>query len=379
MSSDPSSRAFERAGLLRGLHSSEERAARLELLEQLAADGTSLEEVQRAVREDRLALLPVERVFTGEGRHTAAEAAERSGLDENFLIRDRLAIGLSCPEPAERVFSDDEIAAFTGVRMLLEAGLPEERMLDLARVVGQSTRRSAEAVLQIFGEQFLEAGDSERDLGLRYAALVNNLKPMIGPLLETPVRLHMREIVRSEVVGRAERTAGTLPGSRDIAVCFADLVGFTRYGETRSITEVGDLASQLEAAAARVAIPPVHLVKMIGDAAMLVSPDADALVGRALQLVAATTVQGLPALRIGVAYGPALSRYGDWYGRYVNLASRIASAAQPESVVATEEVRQQAPGYRWEEAPAGHFKGIAYEVPLFRADPDHALEQIDPP
>ena len=64
-----------------------------------------------------------------------------------------------------------------------------------------------------------------------------------------------------------------LPGSREVAVCFADLVGFTRLGEEVAPEELGHLAARLEALAADAAEPPVKLVKTIGDAAMLTAPE----------------------------------------------------------------------------------------------------------
>ncbi len=57
---------FEAEGLLDGLEGTD-REARLELLRELEADGVGLEELREAVQENRLALLPVERVLSGEG------------------------------------------------------------------------------------------------------------------------------------------------------------------------------------------------------------------------------------------------------------------------------------------------------------------------
>jgi adenylate cyclase len=110
-------------------------------------------------------------------------------------------------------------------------------------------------------------------------------------------------------------------------------------------------------------------VKMIGDAAMLVSPDTDALLDAALALVAAAEAEGegFPQLRAGVAHGPAVPRAGDWYGRPVNLASRITAIARPGSVLASEEVHDAAAnGYRWSFAGSRRLRGIGHEVRLFR-------------
>jgi adenylate cyclase len=116
--------------------------------------------------------------------------------------------------------------------------------------------------------------------------------------------------------------------------------------------------------------PPVRFVKTIGDAAMLVSPEPEALLDATLALVAAADAEGehFPQLRAGVALGPALARAGDWYGRPVNLASRITTVARPGSVLATRELRDAAAeAYRWSSAGARSFKGISGSTRLYRA------------
>jgi adenylate cyclase len=115
--------------------------------------------------------------------------------------------------------------------------------------------------------------------------------------------------------------------------------------------------------------PPVRLVKMIGDAAMLVSPEQRPLLDLALDLVdAAEEDEEFPQLRAGLAFGPAIGRWGDWYGRPVNLASRVCSRARPSSVLVTEPVADacESDGYRFSAAGQKRLKGIGV-VPLWRA------------
>ncbi len=70
----------------------------------------------------------------------------------------------------------------------------------------------------------------------------------------------------------------------------------------------------------------------------------------------------------GAAIGLALPRAGDWFGRPVNLASRITSIARPGSVLAEREVRESAPdAYGWSYAGERRLRGIREPVPLFRA------------
>jgi adenylate cyclase len=130
------------------------------------------------------------------------------------------------------------------------------------------------------------------------------------------------------------------------------------------------VAGRLGELAAEVAEAPVKLVKTIGDAAMLVSPDAEALVRVTLDLVRAADEDGedFPMLRAGVARGEAIGRGGDWYGRPVNVASRLTGVARPGSVLTTEGVHDEAEdAFDWSFAGKKKLKGVKDPVPLFRA------------
>jgi adenylate cyclase len=169
-------------------------------------------------------------------------------------------------------------------------------------------------------------------------------------------------------MGRAEREAGQTGGTQETAVCFADLVGFTRLGGEVDPRELGSVAVKLGELATEVARPPVRLVKTIGDAAMFVSPEPGALVDVALTLLERADAAELPTLRAGVAVGPALARAGDFYGHAVNVASRVTGAARPGSVLCTKEVRDAArDDFHWSSAGRHKLKGLSSAVPLYRA------------
>jgi adenylate cyclase len=109
------------------------------------------------------------------------------------------------------------------------------------------------------------------------------------------------------------------------------------------------------------------VVKQIGDAVMLVSPDANELVASALALVDASDGEELPAIRAGIAVGPAVNRWGDWYGSTVNVASRLTTRARPASVLTTEAVRAAASdGYEWSFAGDKRLKGLSTALPTYR-------------
>jgi adenylate cyclase len=108
-------------------------------------------------------------------------------------------------------------------------------------------------------------------------------------------------------------------------------------------------------------------VKTIGDAAMLVSNQPGPLVDAALTLVDQVDAADLPAVRAGIAWGPAIPRSGDLYGHAVNLASRVTGIARPSSVLCTKEVHDGAEDFDWSFAGNHRLKGIADSLPLYRA------------
>ncbi len=118
---------FEAEGLLEGAGDERARRARLELLQSLEQEGFSLEELRRATAEDRLVLLPLERVLEGEGpRYTPEEVAERAGLDVRFLSDARRALGAPRAEPGERILAEEDLELAQGSGddgPLLRAGL----------------------------------------------------------------------------------------------------------------------------------------------------------------------------------------------------------------------------------------------------------------
>jgi adenylate cyclase len=356
---------FAAAGLLDGLEG-EERHAREQLLARLADDGVSLEELQAAVAEDRLALLPVERVLGG--RYTAADVAQATGLPVEVIRRSRGLLGLPVPSETDRVFSDEDIAAARSQRLFLEAGFGEEEIAEITRVLGEAMSRVAATTTAAFVDTFLEPGDNEQEVAQRFTALAEQLTPALSPVLVATFNAHLRDSVRRGIIGRAERESGHIAGSQEVAVCFADLVGFTRLGGEVEAAELGSVAVRFGELATHAATPPVRLIKTIGDAAMFVSRDPGPLVGVALALLHGAQDADLPAVRAGVASGPALARAGDYYGHAVNLASRVTGIARPGSVLGTQEVRDAAGDeIEWSFAGRHRLKGIAEVVELYRA------------
>jgi adenylate cyclase len=359
---------FAAEGLLDGLEG-DDRATRLELLEQLSADGISLDELRAATRDGRLLFVGAERMISGIPRYSTRQVSERAGVSPEFVMALRRANGLPVPDIDAVVCSEADVDGALLARRFLEAGVSEEQQLAVVRVLGRGLAQAAEVMRATVLELALEPGASEAQLARRIAAQVEGFMPLIGPMLEQMARLHLRHMVRTEAISAAERADGMLPGAREVTVAFADLVGFTRLGEEVDAGELGRVAQRLVGLTVEHLRGQVRLVKTIGDAAMLVSPDAPTLLEVALDLVDAADAEGedFPQLRIGVASGAALSRAGDWYGRPVNIASRITTIARPGSVLATRAVRDASGnGYRWSSAGARSLKGVDDPVRLYR-------------
>ncbi len=362
---------FEAEGLLGDLKG-KAREARLALLEDLAEQGVSLDELKRAVEEDRLVLLPVERAFDrGADSYTASEIAGASGLDPEFLGRLLQALGAPIPEDDERVYAETDLEAAKRAKLFLDAGLPEEGLLETSRLIGISMANLAAANVDLVGEVFTEPGVDERELAMRYAAAAQTMAPLLGDTLLHAYRIHLRERIRQAVITEAELAEGRVSGSDEVTVAFADLVGFTRLGESLEIEQIGDLTGRLFELATAVARPPVRLVKMIGDAAMFASLESAPLLEAVVSLVDSAGTAEIPPLRAGVARGQALGRGGDWYGRPVNLAARITNFARPESVIVDQAVRDSiAEGngqpFAFSFAGKRRFKGIEGEVSVHR-------------
>jgi adenylate cyclase len=334
----------EGEGLLEGVATEAEREGREELLDWLAADGATVSELRDAVDRERLPLLALERALSVEGseRYTLAQVAERSGIEIAFLEALRRALGLPQAAPREANGSDADVEAARTVQRFREAGVPDEGLLDIARVLGHGMSLLAAAVRRVLAQAFAAAEDSELDAALRYAEVAGELRRELEPLLAYALAVHQREQVGSEVMRIADLAAG-LEGSEDVTVCFADLVGFTRLGEEVGPSDLGRLAGRLSDHAVDCAHPPVRLVKMIGDAAMLVSHDSDAVVMAALELAERVREDpGLPDVRVGIARGQAISRGGEWYGTPINVANKLTAAGKPGLVLTTAEVRDVA-------------------------------------
>ena len=275
----------------------------------------------------------------------------------------RRAQGLPIPGPDEPYYTEDEAAIAFTPGVFEQLGMNDEQMHAVTRVLGRGLAQTAQVMRSAALEVTLEAGLSEKELAQRYARTVETIMPYVTPLIDRLLRMHLRNMLRSEALDPAR------PRGRPAHAASArwpspspTSSGFTRMGEEVPPDELGRVADRLAVIAGEIAESPVQFVKTIGDAVMLVSDDPSALSTPRLDLVDGRRRRGRRRSRRCASAsrsGPAFARGGDWFGQPVNLASRVTTVARTGSVLATEEVREHDDaGHRWSLAGERRLKGL---------------------
>lgn len=358
---------FAAAGLLDGL-AGDAREQRLELLEWLSGRGFGLDQLRLASDFGLLTFAAADRAIGGPRELTCGEIATTAGVDLELYLRTRKVQGLPAPpDPEARIFSALDLRAAESIRRWQGLGLSDEQIVQSVRAIGSNVARAAEAMRTAVLEIFQPPGSDERVIAEYYEQTTELLLPLLDELTIDLMHQHLRNMVETDLASLAG-VAGGVP----MAVAFADLVGFTKLGAEVEPEALGRVADQLVEFAEEHVEPPVRLVKTIGDALLLTSPDSTALVATGLRLCAAVEEAGedVPRLRVGVAYGPVVTRTGDVFGAAVNIASRITGIARAGTVVATEEVRGATPdAFSWSSLPPRRLKGIPRPLQLSRARP----------
>lgn len=315
------------------------RAALARVQKALREAGASEEAIEEAVREDVLDLLAVDTLFVpARTRYTPRQVSESTGLPLDTLKRFWRALGFLEPADDEPVLTDMDVEAVRSLQSLLRIGVTDtDTALQLARVVGSSMARVAEAGL-LRGAETLGAADDSVVAADVFTAVAEETLDSMGRLLEFVWRRHMQAMARRAVM---QRSASRASGAGVVLVVgFADMVGFTFLSQHLADDELAHVVRRFEELAYEiVTLHRGRVVKTIGDEVMFVVDDPVAAARIGVGLAEAYARDDLLSdVRVGMAAGPVLVRDGDYYGPVVNLAARVVGIADPGSVLVSDEL-----------------------------------------
>jgi adenylate cyclase len=335
--------------------------------------GHSLASLEKATKEGRLAfgfledLLPSERE-----RISVRDASRETGLDEALVERMISTLGLS-PERSDTV-TDDELQLLRYVGAVLESGFPLVALLQLVRVYSQAMAQIADAEVRLFHlyvhEPLMRSGVAGIEMAEQMHAISREVLPLAGPVLDSVHQRYLQHFVEQDVIGHMEADLGGTPidlGRMRVAIAFADLAGYTRLTEEEGEMTAMDAVERFVEAVELTLPDEARIIKTIGDEAMIVSSDPSALTDWAVGFQRLQTERPLP--RIAIHYGVALYRDGDYYGREVNIASRVAARSAGGEVLVTRPVVEysQAPHLEFERIAEVTLKGFSEATEIFIA------------
>jgi adenylate cyclase len=354
---------------------------RARVVNNLTATGIEVEAIAGAVDSGDLRLDYLESAGRRHPRsdHTFAEVGEQIGVPLETLGRVYVAFGLPRPLPDERVREED-LEVLRILPVLFGAGVGPDDVLRLARVWGDSARRVAQYLPHYFHTaveaQFRRRGlrDNEayeaaiREVGVRTGRSGEDL---LGWLFRRHSEVFMTEH-QLEHVETALEDAGVRrrPPRQLEAAVFADLSGYTRLTEESGDEAAAEIALGLAQLASEVASRHHgSVVKLLGDGVFLHFRDPGDAVRGSLDIAENALARGLPAAHVGVNAGPMLYDEGDYFGRTVNIAARIAGQASAGQVYVGEGLAGSvvADGFRLLDVGEVALKGVAAPVRIFEA------------
>ena len=344
--------------------------------------GLPMDAIAEVIRAGRLSFTFMEAApyhrFALPSTRTFRQVSQDTGIPLETLGAVLEQMGFARVGPDEPM-REDELDVVPLVAHGLSSGILDPAWLArLGRAHVEGLRLIATAWGDVYQARFegpvLAAGGDQRAAMERAARLSIDFLPLGDPAL-LAIYHRQEELLWTEgLVERIEHEleqAGILgrPG-RVPAMLFLDLVGYTRLTEERGDAAAAALAESLavlvdRSARAHSGVP----VKWLGDGVMVHYRTPAGAVRSALELVEQLPEAGLPPAHVGVAAGPVVVQGGDYFGRTVNLAARIAARAGAGQVLASQGVAELAPpaGVRFLELGELELKGFADPVRLLEA------------
>jgi adenylate cyclase len=344
--------------------------AQARIIARLRERGHTMAEIRAAAESGRLAYGYLEQLFpAADGSHSLRDAAERTGLEPALIQRMWSSVGF--PAGGRRRFTDADLELLEYAAAVLQAGFPLVAFLQLIRVYGQALAQIADAEVKLFHlyvhEPLMRDGVPGLEMAEEMETLAADLLPLAAPMMDGLHRRLLRHFVEQDVVGHMEAEGDVDLGRLRVAIAFADLAGYTRLTEEAGEEQALDVVERFVAGVEITLPDDARVIKTIGDEVMIVGSDAAALVDWAVgyQRLAANA---RPRPRIGMHAGAALYRDGDYYGRAVNLAARVAARSAGGEVLVTRPVMEAAgPHLRFDQIGEVTLKGFSEPTELFVA------------
>jgi len=312
--------------------------------------GVPLEGLAAAVRDGTLSFSYLDATafdrFAGVSTTTFRELSERTGVPLDLLLVIREAHGFAEPRPEDHV-REDELAVVPAIENQLASGIRPEVIERLLRAYGDGLRKIVEIETDWYRTEvqmpLLEAGMTEAEMLAAQADIGSRMAPLMEQALLSIYhgqQEHAWSTSAVEDVEAALERAGLFrPVRRPPAVCFLDITGYTRLTEERGDEAAADLATKLATLVRGSSREhDGQPVKWLGDGVMFYFPNPGDGVSAALDMVEGLPAAGLPPAHVGIHAGPVVFQDGDYFGRTVNIAARIAEYARPGEVLVSQEV-----------------------------------------
>ncbi|WP_345770411.1 adenylate/guanylate cyclase domain-containing protein [Blastococcus saxobsidens] len=312
-------------------------------------------------------------LLDGPRRYTRLQVAELAGMPPQRTQRLWRALGFPDAADDDPVFTDADVRALGVVSQLIRSGfVDEDTESSIARAMGQALSRLADWQADMLADALTrtDAGGERRAASPEEAVAVASA--MLPRMLEIQSYVWLRHLAAN-----ADRllSAGGSGDRRELAVGFADLVGYTSRSRGMGGRELGAMVEDFESTAAEV-IARHHgrVVKTVGDGVLFTAASATAAADIGLALPDAWAAPERPPLRVGAAYGTVLTRYGDVYSPVVNLASRLTSLARPGTLLVDRDLADRlraAGGHRVRPLHRVSVRGYDHLQPWLVRRPEH--------
>jgi len=318
-------------------------------LQSFEGAGVPLEGLAAAVRDGALSFSYLDATafdqFGGLSGTTFQELSARTGIPLELLMVVREAVGFAEPRPEDHVHQN-ELSVVPVIELQLARGFRPVVIERWLRVCGDSLRRIAETETAEWHSEVMTAllasGMTEGEMLEAQADLGSQMTPLIEQAILAIYHGQQEHAWNRETVehveGALERAGLYRRMDRPPAMCFLDITGYTRLTEERGDEAAADLAARLAGLVRRSSLEHGGTpVKWLGDGVMFYFREPAAAVLAALEMVEVVGSQGLPPAHVGIHAGPVVFQEGDYFGRTVNLAARIAEYARPGEVLVSQE------------------------------------------